>query len=602
MKELKVIRTLKPLLRRHPWAASAMVILGFLEALSEGIGISLFIPFLYSVNQMNFQPSVTNELVRILHQVFEAVPSSDRLFVISLCIFGLVLLKSSLAYANGVLFGWMDARLSHDLRCGVLDRLLGVDIHFIERGESGKHLNTLENETGTTSEALSTLIRLIITLCTIFVFGALLLLISWQLTLLVAFALIVISVIVQLLTGRVETLSRHGVRADEALSQRILEIFRGMWTIRTFGREAYEQENFGKTSKSISHIYLKLDLLSGLIQPISELLAAALLIFVLFTSLQDPNNLATVLVFIFILYRLNPQVSKLNESRCQLIESTASVEEVMKFLNASDKRSIRSGPVAFEGLQEAITFDSVSFRYDPDEPPALRDISIRILKGKTTALVGPSGAGKSTLINLILRFYDPTVGTIYGDDVPLQELDLASWRRRIAVVSQDVHVFNATVQQNIAYGRLDSREEQIVAAARQADAHEFIRALPQGYDTKVGDEGIRLSAGQKQRIALARAIVRDPEIFILDEATNALDSISENVIQESLQKLQRDRTMIIIAHRISTIQRADQILVLDSGQVVEQGSVRQLLQDEALFARLHELQNRTLRTHDAVVA
>ncbi|MFQ5668777.1 MAG: ABC transporter ATP-binding protein, partial [Candidatus Binatia bacterium] len=308
----------------------------------------------------------------------------------------------------------------------------------------------------------------------------------------------------------------------------------------------------------------------------------------------DPSNLPAVLAFIFILYRLNPQVKELGVARIQLIASVGAVEVVTNLLDPGGKPYIHPGSILFESLQEAITFESVSFRYDPGEPPALRDVSIRILKGKTTALVGPSGAGKSTLINLILRFYDPTEGNIHVDQVPLRQLDLDSWRRRIAIVNQDVHVFNTTVRQNIAYGRLEATEEEVIAAARQANAHEFILALPQGYDTEVGDRGVRLSAGQQQRIALARAMVREPEILILDEATNAVDSISEDAIQESLQQLQRDRTVIIIAHRFSTIVRADQILVLDSGRIVEQGSVQQLLQNEALFAKLHELQNRSL--------
>lgn len=592
MKELKAIRMLTPLLSQHPWAISAMVVLGFLEALSEALGISLFIPLLYSVHQENFGPAGDTWLGRALQQVFQAIPPSDRLWVISLSIFGLVLLRSALSYGNVVLYSWTDARLSHRLRYEVHDQLLHVGIAFFERSESGKLLNTLEVETSKMSEALSTLVGLVINLGTILVFTTLLVLISWQLTLLVAVALILISVMVRLMTRRVEALSRAAVRADEALSQRILEVFRGMRTIRTFGRESYEQEQFANASRRLGRIDFKQDILSGLIHPVSELLVASLLIFVLLTALQNPQNLATVLVFIFILYRLHPQVSDLNHARNDLIASTASVEEVLDVLDPRTKPYIRSGPIAFKGLQETIRFESVSFRYDPAEPPALGDVSIRILQRKTTALVGPSGAGKSTLINLILRLYDPTGGTIYVDDVPLQQLDLASWRRRIAVVSQDIHVFNTTVRQNIAYGRLQATEEEIITAARQADAHEFICALPQGYGTKVGDQGVRLSAGQKQRIALARALVHGPEILILDEATNALDSISEHVIQESLQKLQRDRTVIIIAHRLSTIERADQVLVLDSGRIVEHGSASQLLQNEALFAKLHELQNR----------
>ena len=263
----------------------------------------------------------------------------------------------------------------------------------------------------------------------------------------------------------------------------------------------------------------------------------------------------------------------------------------MSFLNRSDKPYIRSGRSPLLGLKQAISFESVAFHYNPQDNLALQDISICIPQGKTTALVGPSGAGKSTIISLICRFYDVTSGEIYVDGCPLRELNLADWRSRIAIVSQDVHIFSTTVRENIAYGRLEATESEIIEAARLANAHEFISQLPQGYDTKVGDRGIRLSGGQRQRIALARAIVRNPEILILDEATNALDSISENLIQEALNTLSQNRTVIVVAHRLSTIKHADQIIVLEDGRVIEQGKLQHLLKLNGLFARLYRLQH-----------
>ncbi|HEV8715916.1 MAG TPA: ABC transporter ATP-binding protein [Candidatus Binatia bacterium] len=557
MTDLNIIRALKPLLKYYPWSISAVVILGFLEALAEGLGIGLLLPFLYSLNEGGFRPEAGGWLGRVLNQAFATIPASDRLSVIPLCIFGFVLLKNALSYGHEMLIGWVGTRLTHYLRCKIFDQLLRVGICFIERSEAGELLNALGGETESASEALAALIDLVIGLCTALVFAALLLLISWQLTFLVVVALVFTSAMVQLVTRRVEALSQAGMRATEALWQQILEVFSSMRTVRAFGRELHEQEHFAEVAKRVDHISLQLHTSSALIQPVSEVLAAALLILIFFRTLQDPHNFPAVLVFLFILYRLHPQTSLLNGARSRLIAAKAPLEGVMSLIDPSAKPYTRSGPVAFQGLREMITFESVSFRYDPAEPPALRDVSLRILQGQLTALVGPSGAGKSTLIDLILRFYDPTEGAISVDHVPLQQLDLASWLHRIAVVSQDIHLFNATVRQNIAYGRLDATEQEITAAARQADAHEFICALPRGYDTKIGDQGAWLSAGQRQRIALARAIVRNPEILILDEATNALDSVSETVIQESLQKLRQGRTVIVVAHRLSTIKRAD---------------------------------------------
>ncbi|HEY9749326.1 MAG TPA: ATP-binding cassette domain-containing protein, partial [Allocoleopsis sp.] len=266
--------------------------------------------------------------------------------------------------------------------------------------------------------------------------------------------------------------------------------------------------------------------------------------------------------------------------------------DVMSLLDRSDKPYIRSGKTPFTGLRQAIAFRAVDFRYGAGEKTALQNISICIPKGKTTAIVGPSGAGKSTLISLICRFYDPTSGEIEIDGHPLPQLNLADWRDRIAVVSQSVHIFSATVYENIAYGRPAATEAEVIAAAKQANAHEFITQLPQGYQTQVGDQGVRLSGGQRQRLALARAMIRNPEILILDEATNALDSISEHLIQEAIHRLSQRCTLIVIAHRLSTIEQADQIIVIEEGQVTEQGTMAELLKRDRLFAQLYRLQYR----------
>jgi ATP-binding cassette, subfamily B, bacterial MsbA len=277
----------------------------------------------------------------------------------------------------------------------------------------------------------------------------------------------------------------------------------------------------------------------------------------------------------------------------KLVSLSASVENVLALLDRSDKPYLTPGTVRHTGLKDAIRLDHVTFHYDSDAAkPALEDVSITIPARKTTALVGPSGAGKSTIVKLLLRFYDPTHGEVYVDERPLRELDLESWRSRISLVSQDVFVFNVPIRDNIAYGRLDASEEEIVAAARKADAHEFIMQLPDGYDTLVGDRGVRLSGGQQQRITLARAILRDPEVLILDEATNSLDSISEKLIQDAIDTMSRDRTVVVVAHRFSTIERADQIVVLEDGHVREQGDLQRLLRLNGLFSRLHQLQYR----------
>ncbi len=599
MKNKNVITTLLPLLKLYPWAIPTIIILGIISSFSEGLGISLFIPLLQSVSepssQLSNQLGHSNYLVDTLNTFFANYSSQTRLLIIALCILASIIIKNGLSYINSILFSWFNARIGHRLRSKIFEQLLNVSYSFLETNESGKLMNTLASETWRTSQALSTLVGLIITTCTITVYVFLLIIISWRLTLLVTVCMALISFVIQLLTRQIKTLGEQAVEANSNLAIRMWEGFSGMKTIRAFGRERYEQRQFDETSNKVRTTFFKLDILSGIVSPLSEVLSAVLLLFILVVALlQDKTALPTLLTFIFILYRLQPQVKQLDGARVGLMALTSAVDEVISLLDCSDKPYIRSGSISFPSLTQGICLKSVDFYYNPDEKPALEDMSLSIPACKTTAIVGPSGAGKSTLIGLICRFYDATSGEIYVDDYLIQELKLDDWRHQIAIVSQDVHMFSTTVLENIAYGRLDATEKEIIAAAKLANAHNFITQLPQGYDTKVGDRGIRLSGGQKQRIALARAIVRDPQILILDEATNALDSISEHLIQEALNTLSQNRTVIVIAHRLSTIEQADQIIVLNEGRVTEQGNLKQLLKLNGLFARLYNLQHRNV--------
>lgn len=597
MKRKHIIGQLWPLLRFYPWGIPAIVGIGVLGSLSEGIGISLFIPFLQSVDAQAFQPNSGIWIVDKLAAIFSTVPTDQRLYIIAACILGSIVLKASLSFANGVLFGWLDARISHRLRSGVFRQMLDVSYRYLARSNSGRLLNVLTTETWQTSRALSLLVGLIITTINLIVYVLLLLLLSWQLTVLVLLVMSFIAGCVRLLTRRVKALGQKATQANAALATRMLEGFWSMKLIRTFGREAYEQERFDLASRRVSRIFLKLNIVSGTVNPVYEVLAAMLLVVILVGTLHTAQNLPVFLVFLFVLYRLQPQVKSLDGIRVGLTGVQASVDEVLSFLQRDDKEYVMSGRVPYQALAEAIRFEHVTFRYESSESLALQDVTFRIPAGRTTAIVGPSGAGKTTIINLILRLFEPSSGTVFIDDHPLDTLDLGNWRDQIALVSQDVTLFNASVRDNIAYGRLDASDEEIITAAKLADAHDFICCLPQGYQTDLGDQGARLSGGQQQRLSLARAIVRDPKILILDEATNALDSISEDVIQQALGALQRDRTIIVIAHRLSTVEHADQIIVLDKGRVQEQGTFSQLLDQDNLFARLYHFQYRSMLTN-----
>ena len=580
------------MLRLHPWAFPSIVLLGVLQSLSEGFGIGLFIPLLHGL--VGGTPQARGGwLVGRMDGLFQHVPADERQAVIAVCLFGVVLATATLSYTHGILFTWVDGRIAHQLRGRIFDQLLTVGFGAIERDRSGRLLNVLASDTWRTSEALKILVHLIITTSTVIVYVVLLVLMSWRLTLVVALGMLLVSGVVRLFTRGARELGESVTRSNSELAHRMVEGIDGMRVIRAYGREPYEQRRFDVASDRLRQAILRMGYIEGAVHPVHEILIAGLLLTILFVTARSATDMSLLLVFVFVLYRLQPRVKDFETCRVRLAVLGASVDAVMSMLDRSGKTYVQSGTLMHPGLDDAIVFDRVSFVYDSDSDPALLDASFAIPAGKTTAFVGPSGGGKSTVIKLILRFYDPTGGRILTNDRPLRDFDLASWRNQIAVVSQDGYLFNATVRDNIAYGRIGATDEEIVDAARQADAHDFIERLPEGYETVLGHHGMRLSGGQQQRISLARAMVRNPRILVLDEATNALDSISEHWIQETLEKMRANRTVIVIAHRFATIEQADQIIVLDNGTVRERGTLRELVAADGLFARLYRLQHRS---------
>jgi subfamily B ATP-binding cassette protein MsbA len=589
---LRALKELFPVLRLRSWVLSGMIILGVLAALSEGLSISLFIPLVQ--DQMGTQ---TAGLTGWLTWLFRGIPPEHRLLWIGFSIFLCMVLKNVLSYSYSLLFQSVNASIGHRIRCGILHQLLGVGQSYLDTHDYGKLLNTLATETWRVTSACTVLARVIINICTTLIFGILLLLISWKLTLITGCLLFLMSQIIQLLTRRVKRISAEATAANQNLTHRMIETLGGLHLIRAFGRENHEKDRFALASRVVSTVFFKMERIAGIVQPLSEVLTASLLVGILLAvAMRTPGQMAASITFLVLLYRLQPRVKQFDADRVALDALSASVEDVRSLLDESDKPYLRSGSRTPASIERGIVFEEVSFQYDSGKHAALKQVSCSINIGETTAFVGPSGAGKSSMISLICRFYDPSAGRLLIDGVPLQELDLAWWRSQIAVVSQQVFLFNASVAENIAYGKLDATREELVEAARRAHAMEFIEGLPDGFDTILGDQGLRLSGGQRQRLALARAFVRDPQILILDEATNSLDLISEGVVQDALEQFGRNRTVLIVAHRISTIEHADKIIVLDSGRIIESGTVGPLLAAGGLFSRFCALQRRNKRS------
>ena len=590
--EFKIYKNIKPLLRPYPWSIPLIVTLGCLSSIMEGIGIGLFIPLINTLaNTKNFIKT-DNYILDWFNGLFENIPPDRRLYTIVAFIFFSITFKALLYYVNRIVFEWFNSRFSHRLRTRIFDQVLKVNYRFLENNRYGNLFNILTTETWRTGSALSTLINLVIILFNIVVYLTMMLIISWRLTVIVGAAMVIISIIVRSITYRVKEFGKLATSANAKLANLIIEGVAGMKIIRAFGREIYEKNRFEKSSKNLSNIFLKLGMISEIVKPVYEILAALLLVAIMLITLQNPKNLSLFLTFIFILYRLQPKVNAFDSYRVALRSLSPAVEETSSVLYISKDDHTISPKVPFKGLNRGINFDNITFYYNPFEKPTISNLSMSITAGKTTAVIGPSGAGKTTLTKLILRLYDPSEGKILIDDVPLDEIDLTLWRQRIALVSQDVFLFNTSVYNNIAYGSSQAKKEDVYNASKLADAHSFICKLPKGYESIVGDRGAWLSGGQQQRIALARALVRDPDILILDEATNALDGISIQLINTALANYKKNRTVIIIAHRFTSFMGVDHIIVMQDGCICEQGKLQSLLDSDGLFARLYGLELR----------
>jgi ATP-binding cassette, subfamily B, bacterial MsbA len=591
--DLKTIKSLVRLLGRRVWAVPLVALLSIVASLAEGLGIGLVIPFLHELSgEAGTGERIGGPVVKWLEGYASLFSEGRRLTALAASIIVLAVVRATITYADGAASSWIGGTVTHDLRGRLIRQVLDVDYEYLCKTDNGKLLNTIEGETARTASALAVLFGMITSISMAFVFLALLLLISWRLTIAVAVGVALISALVRFLARRASHVSAQSVIANQDLSERAVEVFDGMRIIRAFGQEPREERRFAEASEAVRRTDLTLDLLSGMVHPLLEVLYAPLFIGVLVFAWSIGIGVPATLAFLLLLYRLQPHIRSLNDSRVHLASLSGGVKDVLALLNRSDKPYIIAGSIPFTGLAKGIEFQGVSFTYGTgrDARPALRGVDLTIAPGRVTALVGGSGAGKSTLINLLYRFYDPAEGTILVDGTPLPEFTLATWRSALAISGQDAELMSGTIAENIAYGEPGASDAAIVEAARQASAHFFIQALPRQYATRVGSRGILLSGGQRQRIALARAILRRPKILVLDEATNALDSVTEAEIHDTFEQLRGQCTIIVIAHRLGTIRNADHVIVLQNGRVQEAGSPGDLLRRNGLLTQMHELQ------------
>ncbi|HUJ75206.1 MAG TPA: ATP-binding cassette domain-containing protein, partial [bacterium] len=376
----------------------------------------------------------------------------------------------------------------------------------------------------------------------------------------------------------------------------LMETVNGIRVVKAFGMEDYEQKRFEHAQQDLLRRNMKTLHIASYSTPILEVIGAVAggFIFMLggYLIIHHRISAGDFASFLFLFFTLNEPIKKLNGFNLKVQEGIAAASRVYQLMEIEPEVVDRPGLKQLPPLRESIRVEVERFTYEGNDKPALQELQVEIKAGQVVALVGMSGSGKTTLVNLIPRFYELKEGRILVDGQDVRDYTIASLRSQIAIVTQDIFLFNDTVAANIAYGKIDCPREQVEQAAQAANAHDFIMALPQGYDTVIGERGMELSGGQRQRLAIARALVKNAPILILDEATSALDSESEYEVQLAIERLLVNRTTIVIAHRLSTIRKADHIYVLEQGQVVEEGRHHELLAHRGLYKRLYEMQFR----------
>jgi subfamily B ATP-binding cassette protein MsbA len=509
-------------------------------------------------------------------------------------IVGIFLVRGIASYISGYAISWVAQRVVADLRVAMFGQMLKLPALFYDNNMTGsvisKYTYDVMQVTVASTSVITVVVKDSLTIAGLF---AWLLYLNWKLTLVAIVMGPLIAIIVRVFSKRLRRVSRAEQRAMGDLSHILEEAVGCHRVVKVFGGQEYERSRFDRMIESVRRFNMKEAATAEANAPIIQLIAAcAVALIVYLATVQAADDQTTVggfVSFIIAMSMLLAPLKRLTGVNQHLQRGLAAAESVFEVIDQPSE--VDAGTLEIARVSGAVTFDSVSFRYPAAMRETLADISLEIRSGERIALVGASGSGKTTLANLIPRLYSPHRGRILLDGIDIADLKLASLRENIALVSQDVVLFNDTVAANIAYGRLrDAPREKIQAAAEAAHALQFIAEMPQGLDTLIGENGVRLSGGQRQRLAIARAVLKDASVLILDEATSALDSESERHVHAALESLMRGRTTIIIAHRLSTIENADRIVVLDQGRVAELGSHPELMAKDGIYANLYRIQ------------
>ncbi|ALI99307.1 ABC transporter ATP-binding protein [Rufibacter tibetensis] len=605
----RILKFARPFSQYVPWYAMATLLATIFGVLNFGLLAPLLKVLFGQAKSMDDIPAVvpafefniawfTQFFYYHVGQIIQAEGSIGALRFICILLVISVLLANVFRYIGLRIEGVVRARVVKNLRMQVFERLTQLQLGFFSNQRKGNIMSTLTNDVqeveNSVVSTLNVLFREPFLLIGYFV---VLFYISPQLTFFSLLVLPVSGLIISTISKKLKRQSSQGQDALGSILGIIDETLSGLRVIKGFNAQPYVLGKFRQSNSLYARIITSMNNKRSLASPFSEFMGVTAVAGILFYGgslvLRGESDLGgeDLIAYLALFSQVLVPVKAISNAFSNIQRGLVSGERVLKLIDTEPLIRDRPDSKTLPEFTQAIEFKNVSFRYDND--PILQDINLRIPKGKTIALVGPSGGGKSTLADLLPRFYDPTQGAITIDGLDLRDCSLHSVREQMGIVTQESILFNDTIFNNIAFNKTDATEAEVIAAAKIANAHEFIVQSPDGYQTVIGDRGSKLSGGQRQRLSIARAILKNPPILIMDEATSALDTESEKLVQEALTNLMKNRTSIVIAHRLSTIQHADEIIVLQGGRIVERGNHSGLVQQGGLYFKLTQMQHTT---------
>jgi len=526
-----------------------------------------------------------------------ASDKTTSLFTIMAIMFALFLiLRPPVEYYRQYFAQWTASKVLYDIRAKLFDHIQKLSLRFYANTRTGEVISRVINDVEQTKDFVITgLMNIWLDMLTILIVISIMLTLDVKLTLISIVLFPLYGISVKYFYGRLRKLTRERSQALAQVQGHLHERIQGMPVIRSFAIEDHEQAQFNEKNghfldKAIRHTNWNAKTFA-VVNTITDLAPLIVIACAGYFVINGPLTVGTMVAFVGYIDRMYNPVRRLINSSTTLTQSIASMDRVFEFIDEPYELTDKPNAIKAEQIHGEVEFQNVSFQYEKEKENILHDVSLKVNRGETVALVGMSGGGKSTLVSLIPRFYDVTSGRLLIDGTDIRDYEARSLRNQVGMVLQDTFLFSETIRENIAIGKPDATLDEIIEAAKAANAHEFIMSFPEGYETRVGERGVKLSGGQKQRISIARVFLKNPPLLILDEATSALDLESEHYIQEAMDKLAKDRTTFVVAHRLSTITHADKIVVMENGTIIEIGTHEDLMDYDSQYKHLFTIQN-----------